>query len=190
MKGTKTVAKNTASVVKFTNLDENAEVIGGVKYIGEMPRPLVALPGVIRKIYLTESLTKEAMFKVLYEVTQGRYLGFTAWDNVTLNNKAAFKWKPLCEVLGITANELKTNTRVDPEDISEVGMRVTGIGTCDLAGDATVPCYFGVEYKMYDDVKSPAVAASKPRQVANVDGMGEFAPAPKQDDKEEYFPGD
>lgn len=165
------------AVVTFGGLDENAEIVGGENYIGELPPAGKALPGQIRRIFLTDASTGDAMFKVLYEVTEGPYTGFTAWDNVTLNNRAAFKWQPLLKVLGITAGDLKSGTRVDAENVTDVGRRVTGIGPCDLSGDNSVPCYFGVQYRSFDGIRTPHVVASKPRRIANVDAMDEFKPA-------------
>lgn len=152
------------ALVTFNNLDEDAVVLGGTNYIGEMPPANKALPGHIRRVYLSQTTNNDPVLKVLYEVTEGAYTGFIAWDNVTLNNKAAFKWQPLLAALGIGARELKTATRVDPEDESEAGMRVVSIGALDLSGDNTVPVTFGVSYKKYDGILQVTVAGVLPRK--------------------------
>lgn len=167
--------KPSSAVVTFSGLDANAEIIGGENYIGELPPAGKALPGIIRRMFLTDSSMGDPILKVLYEVTEGPYSGFTAWDNVTLNNKAAFKWQPLLRVLGVTPHELITDTRVNADDVTDVGRRVLGIGKCDLSDDATpVGCNFGVQYKTYDGVRTPHVIASKPRNIPGADALDEF----------------
>lgn len=156
--------KNPGTLVKFGNLDATAEVVGGENYIGELPPARMALPGQIRRVYLSQTQNNDPVLKVLYEVTEGKFLGFSAWDNVTLNNKAAFKWKPLVAAMGIDINDLINSTRVDPNEESDAGLRVVGIGTLDLSGDKGVPVLFGVTYKNYEGTQQTHVAGVKPRK--------------------------
>lgn len=153
------------TVVSFDNLDENAEIIGGENYIGDLPPARKALPGQIRRVYLTATANDDPILKVLYEVTDGRYTGFTAWDNVTLTNKAAFKWKPMVDAMGITVQDLIRKTRVDPNQESQAGLRVIAIGDLDLSGDYGVPVFFGVLYSNFDGIQQIGLAGVKPRRL-------------------------
>lgn len=155
--------KPTGALIKFAALDANAEVIGGETYIGELPPARMALPGQVRRVYLAQTANNDPVLKVLYEVTEGKYTGFTAWDNVTLNNKAAFKWKPLIDALGVSTVELTTGTRVNPDEESDAGLRVISIGKLDLSGNTGVPVYFGVNYRNYEGTQQTSVAGVRPR---------------------------
>jgi len=153
------------ALVQFA-LDANAEVVGGENYIGDLPPARQALPGKIRRVYLAHTANHDPVLKVLYEATDGKYAGFSAWDNVTLNNKAAFKWRPLVEAMGVTVDELISSTRVDvnAESVSEAGLRVISIGALDLSGDNGVPVFFGVTYRNYEGTQQVSVAGVKPRR--------------------------
>lgn len=164
----------TAKPLKF-NLDEKAEV-GSTDYIGDMPRPREALPGRVRRVYLAETFKGEPILKVLYEVTEGKYAGYTAWDNVTLNNASAFKWKPFIAALAVTFADLATGLHVDPDDTSGAGERVTKIGKVDLTGDG-VPVFFGVRYRNYEGIQQTDIAGVRPRTVV----VPEHLPASKED---------
>lgn len=176
--------KPNSAVVTFGSLDANAEVIGGENYIGELPPAGKALPGIIRRVFLTESSMGDPILKVLYEVTDGPYAGFTAWDNVTLNNKAAFKWQPFLRVLGVTPQELIRHTRVNADDVTDVGRRVLAIGERDLSDDENpVGCHFGVQYRTFDGVRTPHVIGSKPRTVSGNETAGNKAVDTDKDDE-------
>jgi len=159
----------TGTVVKF-DLDVDAPIIGTENYIGKLPPEREALTGRIRKMYLnqTQGDTPVPMIKVLLECIEGEYKGYTAWDNITLNNAAAFKWRPLVAVLGITAGDLVNATRVNPKDVTEAGLRIVGIGSVDTSNENDgTPIYFGMYYDTYNGVRSAKVAAIKPRSVSN-----------------------
>lgn len=164
-----------AKPLKF-NLDEKAEV-GSTDYIGDMPKPRQAMPGRIRRVYLAETFAGEPILKVLYEVTEGTYAGFTAWDNVTLNNASAFKWKPFIAALGISFTDLATGLHVDPDDKSGAGERVTKIGKLDLTGEG-IPVYFGVKYRNYEGIQQTDVAGVRPRTVVEKPAAPEPEDAP------------
>lgn len=155
------------SRVQFSGLDANAEVVGGENYIGELPPARMALVGQIRRIYLSQTQHNDPVLKVLYEATEGKYSGFSAWDNVVLNNKAAFKWKPLVVALGIEIEDLINSTRVDANDESDAGIRVVGIGALNLSGSNTVPVLFGVTYRNYEGTQQVGIAGVKPRKGVN-----------------------
>jgi hypothetical protein len=159
------MAKPNPQSLKF-DISEDDKVTGGEAYIGDLPPAHKALAGVISKIYVTSTFAGDPILKVLYTATEDKYAGFTAWDNVTITAKAAFKWKPLVRALGISVMELATETVTDPEDESDAGIRVIRIGKLDLSGDNTVPVYFGVKYRKYDEVMQTDVAAVRPRGIA------------------------
>lgn len=145
------------------SISENDEVKGGEEYIGDLPPARKALVGVISRIYLSETMTGDPILKVLYTATEEKYAGFTAWDNVTLTPKAAFKWKPLVRALGVSVTDLATNTIINKNEESNAGVRVVRIGGLDLSGNNTVPVLFAVKYRKYDDIMQTDVIAVRPR---------------------------
>jgi hypothetical protein len=151
------------------SISENDEVKGGEEYIGDLPPARKALTGVISKIYLSETMTGDPILKVLYTATEDKYAGFTAWDNVTLTPKAAFKWKPLVKALGVSVNDLASGTVVDENEESNAGTRVVRIGRLDLSGDNTVPVLFAVKYRKYDEIMQTDVIAVRPRSASIAD---------------------
>lgn len=165
------------------NITEDDATQIGTEYIGELPPPRMALAGEIAKIYCDVTQNGEPVFKVLYRASiESGYDGFTAWDNVTLTAKAAFKWKPLVDAFGITVAELATGTVTDPNDESGAGTRVVRIGSLDLSGENTVPVFFGVKYRRYAGVMQTDVIGVRSRSLPN--GLGEFD---KSDNDEDDF---
>lgn len=169
--------------LNFNISEEDAATIG-TEYIGELPPPRMALAGEITKIYCDVTQKGEPVFKVLYRASvESGYDGYTAWDNVTLTAKAAFKWKPLIDALGISVQELATGTVTDPNDESGAGTRVVRIGKLDLSGENTVPVYFGVKYRRYEGIMQTDVIGVRSRALPN--GLGVFD---KSDNDEDDFP--
>lgn len=184
------MAKVGTAVVRLGNLDTDAPIIGGQKYIGDLPPSNKKLVGIIRRMHLTTSKGNDPVIKVLYECTAGPYDKFVVWDNVTLNNAARFKWQPLIDAIGVTVDDLITTIKIVKDDDSEVGKRIVSIGKVNFFDDdPPVPVYFGVEYKRFQDVTSPVLAAVHPRVVA-----GTVTEADEEDeaagDGEDYFPGE
>lgn len=167
------VGTTAGKLVAFTSLSADAEAIGGETYIGDLPPAYAALPGIVRRLYLAETKGNDPVIKVLYVCTDGKYTDFVAWDNVTLNNKAAFKWRPLCKALGVTPDDLIRRTRVDPTEDAELGLRIVAIGDLDMSGNNAVPVYFGVRYGTYNDAKQTYVAGVKPRAMSTA-GLSTF----------------
>lgn len=164
------------------NISEEDAVIGGSEYIGDLPPARKALAGEVTKIYVDVANNGNPILKVLYRASvESGYDGFTAWDNVVLTAKAAFKWKPLVEALGVTVNDLATKTVTDENEESGAGTRVVRIGSLDLSGDNTVPVYFGVKYRKYDGIQQTDVIGVRSRALQNeiVD---------KSDNDEDDFP--
>lgn len=151
------------------NISEEDAINGGSEYIGELPPPRKALAGEITKIYVDITQNGNPILKVLYRASaESGYEGFTAWDNVTLTAKAAFKWKPLVEALGITVSDLARRTVTDENEVTGAGTRVVRIGSLDLSGDNTVPVYFGVKYRNYNGIQQTNVIGVRPRALPNV----------------------
>lgn len=150
------------------NISEEDAVIGGSEYIGELPPARKALAGEITKIYVDVTQNGNPILKVLYRASaESGYDGFTAWDNVTLTAKAAFKWKPLVEALGVSVNDLASRTVTDPNEETGAGTRVVRIGSLDLSGDNTVPVYFGVKYRKYNGIQQTDVIGVRARALPN-----------------------
>lgn len=166
--GNGVTAADMGALVQFKNLNPDAPMVGGETYIGDLPPALKALPGFLKRIYLSSTTGNDPIFKVLYECTEGQYEGFHAWDNVTLNDGARFKWEPLIVIIGVTPQELVSATRVNPNDRTEAGMRVVGIGNVDLSQENKIPLYFGVQYKMHNSIQQTSVAGIKGRMASMV----------------------
>jgi hypothetical protein len=155
-------------------ISEEDAVIGGSEYMGDLPPVRKPLSGEITKIYVDMATNGNPMLKVLYRANvESGYDGFVAWDNVTLTAKAAFKWKPLVEALGVTVQDLASRTVTDESEESGAGTRVVRIGNLDLSGDNTVPVYFAVKYRKYDGLLQTDVIGVRAR---SLDGLSEFAP--------------
>lgn len=151
-------------------LSADAEVTS-TDYIGDLPPARKALPGVMRRAYLTTTEKGDPMAKVLYEVTEGAYAGFTAWDNVTLTNGAAFKWKPWADALGVShADFASKGLTVDENDNSGAGNRILSVGGKTLPVDGGVPIFFGVTYHTWQGSQKIDVAGVRPRTVKPENG--------------------
>lgn len=150
-------------------LSADAEVTS-TDYIGDLPPARKALPGALRRAYLAATEKGDPILKVLYEVTEGPFAGFTAWDNVTLINGAAFKWKPLADALGITyADFAGKGLTVDENDNSGAGNRVLTVGGKTLP-DAGTPVFFGVTYRTWQGSQQIEVAGVRYRKVTPDNG--------------------
>ncbi len=114
-------------------------------------------PGVLSRVYIDNNSNGNPMLKVLFKSTMkleakdGKvtdYTGWPLWENYTLTPDAAFKWKELIELLGITPKELNT-IKCDPNEQSGAGYRVTQIGKVNMTEE--IPMFFSVVYEKYTD---------------------------------------
>jgi len=115
-------------------------------------------PGVLARIYIDNNSNGNAMLKVLFKshmvTDKGDYTGWPLWENYTLTPAAAFKWKELIELLGITPKELNT-IKCDPNEQSGAGYRVTQIGKLNVSEE--IPVFFSVVYEKYTDTDTGEV---------------------------------
>lgn len=162
------MANAKVNTLSLSGLDVNAEV-GSVGYIGDLPRAKEKMAGVVRRLFLTQTTDGKPMLKVLYETTQTKYQGYTAWDNVTLTNESAFKWKPLLAALGVTAQDLVSKgISADDANASDIGSPVVSIAGAKVP-DGGFPVFYGVSYRTYQGESQTDVAGVLPR-ATTVDG--------------------
>lgn len=137
------------------DINENIEV-ETFDYRGENPPANMLMEGVVHRVYLTRDSKNAPMLKVVYKTAAGKYEGFAAWENISITDAAAFKWKALCEdVLNVTPKDLKTRTFLAMEDPTANGMRrVESIG--DVVLDGYTPVTFSVIYPTHKDADTGA----------------------------------
>ncbi len=161
---------NTKGKNVALGLSADAEVTS-TDYIGDLPPARKALPGVMRRAYLAATEKGDPIAKVLYECTEGPYTGFTAWDNITLTNGAAFKWKPWADALGVShADFAGKGLAVDENDNSGAGNRILAVGGKTLPVDSGVPVFFGVTYRTWQGSQQIDVAGVRPRKATAENG--------------------
>lgn len=111
-------------------------------YDGEQPPTGTVLRGVIKKIWWTYTQADETpMLKVLWTAKGNKgdlaeYNGLPIWDNIVFSPKAAFRYGPFLQAVGITLNDVYSKTFVADED-DNVGAPVEKIGSL-VPGDADV----------------------------------------------------
>lgn len=90
-------------------------------YEGEQPPTGTVLRGGIKKMWWTFTSNEDPMIKALW-VADGNtgklaeYNGLTVWDNIVFTPKAAFRYGPFLQVLGLTLKQVKTMLYVADED--------------------------------------------------------------------------
>lgn len=160
------MANAKVNTLSLSDLDVNAEV-GSVGYIGDLPRAKEKMAGVVRRLFLTQTSDGKPMLKVLYETTQPKYQGYTAWDNVTLTNESAFKWKPLLAAIGVTPQDFVTKgISADDGKASDIGSPVVSIGGTKIP-ESGFPVYYGVSYRTYQGESQTDIAGVLPRVSAD-----------------------
>lgn len=131
------------------DIDENI-VVENLSYNGENPKANLLMSGVVDKVYLTRDRNNAPMLKVLYKTVGGKYDGFAAWDNISITDAAAFKWKAFCEdVINVTTEDLKYKTYLTTDEETSAGRRVESIGEVVL--DGHTPVTFSVIYPTHKD---------------------------------------
>lgn len=119
-------------------------------YNGPRPRARLLMPGEATA-FLTRDKNKAPMLKVLFKVTEGKYAGYTAWENASITPAAAFKWKELCDdVFMVTTEDLQKRTKIDLSKETNAGYRVKSIGDLNFENEV-VPVMFAVAYRTHTD---------------------------------------
>jgi hypothetical protein len=119
-------------------------------YNGEDPTANTLMTGVLDKMFLTKDSKGQDTLKVIYKTAGGKWDGYAAWDQITLTDAAAFKWKALCEevlmvpITALTENQLRL---IDHTQETGAGYQVESIGEAVL--DGYTPIMFSVSYRDY-----------------------------------------
>lgn len=103
------------------------------KYDGEPPPKDTKLSMKVEKIWWTYTQNDDPMLKVIL-IADGnvgeeeQYEGCDIWDNITLNPKGKFRWKPFIDALGIKLADIKNKMVLDENDDPKMGAPVLKIG--------------------------------------------------------------
>lgn len=90
-------------------------------YDGELPKTGTLLSGYVKKMWWTFSSNDNAMIKVLW-IADGNtgktaeFNGLPVWDQIVFTPKAAFRYGPFLQVLGITLRDVFKKMDVADED--------------------------------------------------------------------------
>lgn len=114
------------------------------EYVGELPPARKYVEGNLARMYMFATQHGVPMLKVIYRATETEFEGYTAWDNVTLSSESAFKWQPLCKILGVDPETLATKTMIDPTIETNAGNPVVRVG--DVIPE-DIPVRFAVKYR-------------------------------------------
>jgi hypothetical protein len=110
-------------------------------YTGEQPPTGTTLRGGIKKIWWTFTAAEDPMIKALW-VAEGNtgalaeYNGLPIWENIVFTPKAAFKYGPFLQILGLTLKQIKTQMYVADED-DNIGVPIERIGKVAPGTEAT-----------------------------------------------------
>jgi|HubBroStandDraft_5_1064220.scaffolds.fasta_scaffold00014_23 hypothetical protein len=101
-------------------------------YEGEQPPKGTILVGVVKKIWWTYTQNNDPMLKVLWEAdgnigSREKFNGCPVWDNIVLNAKGKFRWKPFLDALGLTLRDIKSNMVLASDD-DNMGAPIEKIG--------------------------------------------------------------
>lgn len=92
-------------------------------YDGEQPPTGTTLRGGIKKMWWTFTANEDPMIKALWVAADNHgslaeYNGLPVWENIVFTPKAAFKYGPFLQVLGLTLKQIKTQLYVAADDDS------------------------------------------------------------------------
>lgn len=147
------------------DLSDDVDVVSEEGFIGELPKANEPIPGVVKRLYLSFTQSGKPILKPLYVCTEGKYAGYSAWDNITLTDRAAFKWKPFIKSIGVSTEDLNKRIKTEAEVSDEsIGRRILSIGDVKFTDDAElVPITFAVKYRRFEGVTQTDVVGVKPR---------------------------
>lgn len=125
--------KLTKSEFNVDELDVEWEESDFESYDGELPPTGTILRGNVKKLWWTYTTNEDSMLKVLWvaggnEGDLEEYNGLPVWENIVFTPKAAFKYGPFLQVMGITLKDVFSKTYVAEED-DNIGAPVEKIAT-------------------------------------------------------------
>lgn len=110
-------------------------------YTGKQPPTGTVLRGGIQKMWWTYTANDDPMIKMLWVAAgntgeTAEYNGLPVWDNIVFTPKAAFKYGPFLQVLGLTLKQIQTQLFVADDD-DNVGAPIEKIGKVAPSTSAT-----------------------------------------------------
>lgn len=153
-------------------------------YQGAIPPKDTLLGGRVKNMWYTWTQNGDPMFKVIFEVEQpGEYDGLGVWDNVTMNSKSKWRWKPFIDALGIKLIDIKNRMDLEEEENEKLGRKVNRIGKFVPGEDSEMAMI--LSGRDTRDAKNPKATVAKWMEY-DEDAFDEDIEDDEEDDEEEY----
>lgn len=107
-----------------------------VPYDGPQPRKNEYLNGNAVRAWWTKSKAGDAMLKVIFQCTEGKYEGWERWDNITFNDRGKWKWKPFLDAFGLTLVQIRKSLARNYKEEDNVGLVVDKIADVEFGEDS------------------------------------------------------
>lgn len=123
-------------------------------YTGKQPPTGTVLRGGIQKMWWTYTANDDPMIKMLWVAAgntgeTAEYNGLPVWDNIVFTPKAAFKYGPFLQVLGLTLKQIQTQLFVADDD-DNVGAPIEKIGKV-APGTSATECGIVTKRRKWND---------------------------------------